>query len=149
MAQEHPMLGNILSLADPELWRSSIELAGQGTTAWLDRIDPSQLERIELVGCGSSLYNAQVGKYVLERFAHISTQATPGFAFAAYVEPAILGPRTLVVGISTTGGTQTVCDSLARARDAGSPTLAITAHAGSLITQVAGATILTGGHNDA
>jgi glucosamine 6-phosphate synthetase-like amidotransferase/phosphosugar isomerase protein len=60
----------------------------------------------------------------------------------------VLGSKTLVVGISTTGKTQSACDALEHARGAGAHTLAVTAFADSPLTRLAESTILTGGQAD-
>jgi len=146
MTADHPMLANILSLAEPSTWQTSLELAENAALPWLEGDCP--VERVCFVGCGSSLYNGQVGKYFMEYLAHIPAEAVPAFTFAKYAEPALLGPPTLVIGISTTGGTQAVCEALDRARAAGSLTLAVTAQTGSPVTRCAEATLLTGGQND-
>jgi glucosamine--fructose-6-phosphate aminotransferase (isomerizing) len=142
----HPMQTNILSLADPATWQKSIDLADEALSAWL-KTRPT-FKRIYLVGHGSSLYNCQVGEYVLEHITGIPSKAIPAFAFAAYMEQKLLGSQTLVVGISTTGETQSVFDAMERARQADSPTLAITAHKDSAITRHTDAIILTGGEDD-
>lgn len=142
----HPMLRNILSLADQGTWQKSIDLAEQALSASFRAAHP--FNQIYLVGHGSSLYNAQVGEYILEYIAGIPCKALPAFAFSAYMEHRRLDPQTLVIGISTTGETKSVCDALERARTAGSITLAITAHTDSLITQNADVTLLTGGEDD-
>jgi glucosamine 6-phosphate synthetase-like amidotransferase/phosphosugar isomerase protein len=147
MAAQHPMLENIRSLSGPALWEHSMQLAKTALAAWLKGKRPG-FERVVFVGHGSSLYNGQVGKYIVEHIAGIPAEAIPAFAFATYGEAKILGPKTLVVGISTTGGTQSVVDALARARAANSPTLVITAHAGSAVTSDADAVILTGAEKD-
>lgn len=141
------MIKNILSLGDSALWERSMELAQRALAEWM-KGRTFQFERVVFVGHGSSLANSQVGKYIVEYIAHIPAEAVPAFAFAAYAETSLLGPRTLVVGISTTGQTQSVADSLARARQAGSPTLAITAYAETLVTQGTQAVLLTGGEAD-
>src|SRR6185503_7845503 len=105
-------------------------------------------KQIYLVGHGSSLFNSQVGEYVLEHLTGIPAKAIPAFAFSNYMEPQLLGPQALVIGISTTGGTQSVCDALAHASEAGSSTLAITAHSDSAIGKNAETVILTGGEDD-
>lgn len=143
---QHPMLGHILSLADPAAWQQPIQLADEMLTAWLATLKP--IQRVYLVGCGSSLHNAQVGKYALEHIAALPSEAVPAFSFARYTASRLLSSQTLVVGISTTGGTQAVCDALDFARQAGSPTLAVTAQAGSEVTKHAQAVLLTGGHQD-
>jgi glutamine---fructose-6-phosphate transaminase (isomerizing) len=142
------MLGSILSLADPATWQSSADLAVEAVSTWLDRTQVGDLERVYLVGCGSSLYNGQVGKYAFEHIAHLPAEALPAFSFAAYAELKILGPKTLVVGISTTGKTAAVCGALQRARQAGARTLAVTAQVGSEVTHFADAALPTGGEND-
>src|SRR5215208_5855964 len=108
----HPMLTNIRALANPETWQKSIDLADSVLANWSR--SPRKFERIYLVGHGSSFYNGQVGEYILEHIAGIPSKAIPAFAFSHYIEPKMLGPRVLVVGISTTGGTQSVCEALDR-----------------------------------
>jgi glutamine---fructose-6-phosphate transaminase (isomerizing) len=144
----HPILTNILSLANPDTWQSAIDLADQGITTWLSGLEQPSFSRIYFTGCGTSLFNGQVAKYFCEHLAHIPAEAVPAFSFASYTEPAVLGPHTLVVGISTGGDTHSVCAALERARQAGAVTLALTAFSGSAVTQAAQTTILTGGHTD-
>ncbi len=146
MNSVHPMLTNIRALADPGTWQKSIDLADEALSMW--RETPREIKRIYLVGHGSSLYNSQVGEYVLEHIAGIPSKAIPAFAFSAYMEQSMLDSQTLVIGISTTGETQSVCDTLERSRQAGSPTLGITAHKDSAITRNVDAVILTGGEDD-
>ena len=145
MNSVHPMLTNMLALADPLTWQKSIELADEALSKW---DSPLELKRIYFVGHGSSLFNSYVGESILEHIAGISSKSVPAFAFSRYAEPSLLGPQTLVVGISTTGGTQSVCDALERAHRAGSSTLAITAHTGTPITQYADTVMLSGGEDD-
>ena len=145
MNSVHPMLTNILSLADPQTWQRSVHLAEEALSNWAK---PNDLSRIYFVGHGSSLFNSLVGEQIVEHVAGIPCKAVPAFSFSRYEEPSLLGPHTLVIGISTTGGTQSVCEALARARQAGSSTLAITSHPDTPITQGADAVILTGGEDD-
>jgi len=142
----HPMFTNILALADLSTWQRSIDLAEETLSIWLKT--PRIFKRIYLIGHGSCLYNSQVGEYVLEHIAGIPSKAIPAFSFCSYAEQTLLDVQSLVIGISTTGETQSVCDALGRARAADSSTLAITAHDGSLITGHADAVILTGGEDD-
>jgi len=146
MNSVHPMLTNMLALADATTWQKSIDLADETLSSWLKT--PRKFERVILVGHGSSLYNCMVGEYVLEHIAGIRSKAIPAFTFSAYREKKLLDAKTLVVGISTTGETQSVCDALEQARQAGSPTLAITAHEDSVVTRNVEAVILTGGEDD-
>jgi fructoselysine-6-P-deglycase FrlB-like protein len=142
----HPMLTNIRALADETTWQKSIDLADKALLNWSKT--PRGIQQVYLVGHGSSLFNGQVGQYVIEHIAGIPSKAIPAFAFSKYREPRLLGPQTLVIGISTTGGTQSVCDALEYAHEAGSSTLALTAHKDSAIAQYAEAIITTGGEDD-
>lgn len=146
MNSDHPMLANIRALGDPGTWQKSIDLAEETLSTWIKT--SHTFKQAYLVGHGSSLYNALVGEYVLEHVAGIPSKAVPAFAFSAYAEKRILDPQTLVIGISTTGGTQSVCAALERGRQAGSLTLAITAHKDSAITRHANQVMLTGGEDD-
>jgi len=142
----HPMLTNLRALADLTTWQKSIDLADEALSSWPKT--PRSFKQIYLVGHGSSLFNSQVGEYVLEHLTSIPSKAVPAFAFSNYMEQKSLGPQTLVIGISTTGGTQSVCDALAHARETGSATLAITAHPDSAIGKNTDVVILTGGEDD-
>jgi glucosamine--fructose-6-phosphate aminotransferase (isomerizing) len=146
MNSVHPMLTHIRALAEADTWQKSFDLAEEALAAWMNV--PREFERIYLVGHGSSLYNAQAGESVLEHISGMSAKAVPAFAFSAYMDQRLLDPQTLVVGISTTGETESVCQALTRAREAGAPTIAITAHKDSFITGKADAVILTGGEDD-
>ena len=142
----HPMLTNLRALADLNTWQRSIDLADEALSVWFKT--PREFKQIYLVGHGSSLYNSQVGEYVLEHIAGIPAKAVSAFAFSAYTEHRLLDSRTLVVGISTTGETRSVCDALERARRKGASTLAVTAHIDSAIARHADAIIPTGGEDD-
>src|SRR5688500_10428420 len=84
----HPMLTNILSLADPRTWQKSIDLVDEALSEWLKT--PRAFKRVYLVGHGSSLYNGQVGEYILEHIAGIHSKAVPAFAFSRYMEQRLL-----------------------------------------------------------
>jgi glutamine---fructose-6-phosphate transaminase (isomerizing) len=142
----HPMLTNIRALGDSATWQKSIDLAEEVLSSWLQA--PRTFKQIYLLGHGTSLYNGLVGHYILEHLAGIPSKAVPGFAFSRYAEKTLLGPQTLVIGISTTGETESVCDALKFARESDALTIAITAHRDSAITQHADTVILTGGEDD-
>lgn len=142
----HPMLTNIRALADARTWQKSIDLTEEALSVWLKT--PRTLRQIYLVGHGTSLYNGVVGQYVLEHIAGIPSKAVPAFAFWAYAEKRLLDEDTLVIGISTTGETESVCVALELARRSGALTMAVTAHSGSAITRHSDTVVLTGGEDD-
>ncbi len=145
MKDSEILLANILSLGEHAVWQNCIDHVEEGMRAWLRNADVVNFQRIYIVGCGTSFYAAQVGKYVIEHLTHLPVEAQQAFAFSLYTDPALLDRKTLVIGVSTTGNTESVVNALEFARRNGAITLAFTAAAGSKITQISEITILTGG----
>ena len=84
-------------------------LAGMGTSAR----DLADLNRVVIVGCGTSLHAGLVGEYAFEDLADINAEVQQAAEFR-YRNP-ILGSRDLVVAISQSGET---ADTLAAVREA-------------------------------
>jgi glutamine---fructose-6-phosphate transaminase (isomerizing) len=145
---EHPVLANIMSLADNAIWQRSEALADAVLPGWSRNLASRGVSRVYFVGCATSYHAGLAGKYAVERLAHIPAEAMLAFPFSVYLPTELLGPQTLVVGISKTGGTEAVCMALAKARNSGAPTLAVTATSDSQVTRLADAAVLTGGHDD-
>ncbi len=143
MSNNHPLMTDILALADPQTWKNSMEAADASLSTWIP--DPAnQISRVYLIGCGTSYYAGMVGKAVIEHIAHIPAEAAPAYDFYQYMEPTILGPHTLVVGISTTGNTEAVCNALEQAKAYGAMTLGVTASAETRIGAAADVVLRTG-----
>jgi len=84
-------------------------LAGMGTSAR----DLAELNRVVIVGCGTSLHAGLVGEYAFEDLADINAEVQQAAEFR-YRNP-IIGNRDLVVAISQSGET---ADTLAAVREA-------------------------------
>ena len=82
-----------------------------------------QLERVLLIGCGTSLHAAQVGRHYMERLAGIPAEAESASEFR-YRDP-IIGPRTLVVSIGQSGETADTVAAMHLAREKGATLVAI------------------------
>jgi glucosamine--fructose-6-phosphate aminotransferase (isomerizing) len=136
---------NILSIGEHATWQNCIDHVEDGLHAWLIGTGRVKFSRVYIVGCGTSYYAAQVGKYFIEHLTHLPVEAHQAFAFSLYTDRTLLTPETLVIGISTTGNTDAVCNALEFARACGAFTLAFSAEPGSRITEIAQTTILTGG----
>jgi glutamine---fructose-6-phosphate transaminase (isomerizing) len=145
MNEAEILLANILSLGEHAIWQNCIDHVKDGLSSWLNTANGQNFRRIYIVGCGTSYYAAQVGKYIIEHLTHLPVEAHQAFAFALYTEPALLNEKALVIGVSTTGTTESVCNALEFARLSGAVTLAFTATPGSKITEISHTTILTGG----
>jgi glutamine---fructose-6-phosphate transaminase (isomerizing) len=87
----------------------SAVLSGMGTSPR----DLADLDRVVLVGCGTSLHAGLVGEYAFEDLADIHAEVQQAAEFR-YRNP-ILGSRDLVVAISQSGET---ADTLAAVREA-------------------------------
>lgn len=107
----------------------------------LSREQIQQLQRIQIISCGTSYNAGLTGKYLFEGLAGIHTDVETGSEFR-YSNP-VLAPSTLVVAITQSGET---ADTLAAVREAasyGCSTLAITNVVGSTISREANSTIYT------
>ena len=82
-----------------------------------------QLERVHLIGCGTSLHAAQVGRHYIERLAGIPAEAESASEFR-YRNP-IIGPRTLVVSIGQSGETADTVAAMHLAREKGATLVTI------------------------
>jgi len=70
-----------------------------------------QIEKIQILACGTSKHAAMVGAYLLEQFAGVSTKVY--FASEFRYAPPPLSPNTLTIGVSQSGET---ADTLAALR---------------------------------
>lgn len=148
MSAVNPILTSIRSLADQATWDAPIALADASLPGFIRQLGGKGVSHVYFVGCGTSFYAGQVGRYFVEQLAHLPAQAVQAYEFAAHAEPAILGPDTLVVAVSQSGDTEAAVAALDLARSSGARTLAVTAIAGSAVTRVSDATVLTGGEGD-
>ena len=82
-----------------------------------------QLERIILIGCGTSLHAAQVGRHYLERLAGIPAEAESASEFR-YRDP-IIGPRSLIVSVGQSGETADTIAAMSLARHKGAALITI------------------------
>ncbi|CAI8014452.1 Glutamine--fructose-6-phosphate aminotransferase [isomerizing] [Geodia barretti] len=89
----------------------------------LSPADVMQLERVVLIGCGTSLHAAQVGRHYIERLAGIPAEAESASEFR-YRDP-IIGPRTLVVSIGQSGETADTVAAMHLAREKGATLITI------------------------
>lgn len=83
------------------------------------------IKKLYFVACGSPLCACQTGVRLLEARSSLRSGAYSGMDFLSE-PPFALGPDALVVGVSDSGKTQEVCESLAYARKKGAMTVAVT-----------------------
>src|SRR4030067_2058097 len=93
------LLTNILALGDWATWKNCIEQVEDGLQAWASKTAHIHFRRAYLVGCGSSYYAGQVGKYFLERFVQLPAEAEQAVSFSHYHNSSLITRDTLVIGL--------------------------------------------------
>lgn len=103
------------------------------------RIDFLGVERIEILGCGTSLHAGYIAAYMIEDKARIPVQVEISSEYR-YKNPIVL-PGTLAIAISQSGETADTIAAVRELKAKGAKVLAICNVQGSTITREADATI--------
>ena len=90
----------------------------------LDRAKLKDLQRVQIVACGTSLHAALVGKYIIEQFCNIpvDVEASSEYIYRHTVTDA----NTLVIGVSQSGETADTITAVRQAKKRGSHILIVT-----------------------
>jgi glucosamine--fructose-6-phosphate aminotransferase (isomerizing) len=91
------------------------------------------LRRIVLLACGTAYHACVVGRYVLEEWGRIPVE--PDIASEWQYRNPVIGPDTLVIGVSQSGETRDTIAAMQLARQKGAHTLAVTNMMGAQITR--------------
>ncbi len=108
------------------------------------RLTPAQLasiKRVMLIGMGTSLHAAMVGRYFFERIAGLPAEYDNASEMR-YREP-LIGPDTLVISVTQSGETVDTLAAMEQAKRKGCPQIAITNMPGSQATRMADGTVAT------
>jgi glucosamine--fructose-6-phosphate aminotransferase (isomerizing) len=125
----------------PESLRQSI--AGRVTRndrIWLEELEGfeetlREVERIELIACGTAFYASLVGAAALQDWTGIPARSTIGSEFR--YSPPPLDSKTLVIAVTQSGETADTIAPTRLARERGCPVVAVTNTVGSAITREA------------
>jgi glucosamine--fructose-6-phosphate aminotransferase (isomerizing) len=136
---EHFMLKEIHE--QPESLRQSI--AGRVTRndrIWLEELEGfeetlREVERIELIACGTAFYASLVGAAALQDWTGVPARSTIGSEFR--YSPPPLDAKTLVIAVTQSGETADTIAPTRLARERGCPVIAVTNTVGSAITREA------------
>lgn len=82
------------------------------------------LNRIQIVACGTSLHAAMVGKYILEDFCGIAVDVEPSSEYI--YRKTVTDEHTLVIGVSQSGETADTITAVKQSKNRGSHILIIT-----------------------
>ncbi len=135
MEQPEALTDTIWSLATlepPELYLNDLGPAAERL---------SSIKRVVLLGMGTSLHAAMIGKRYFEEFAGVPAEADNGSEFR-YRNP-VLGPETLVVSVSQSGETVDVLEAMEVARQRGALQITVCNTEGGQTTRVADGTVYT------
>ena len=100
------------------------------------------LDRVILIGCGTSLHAAQVGRHLVERYSGLPAEAESASEFR-YRDPYI-GPRTLVVSIGQSGETADTVAAMQMVKDKGGKLVTICNAEGSQASRIADGVLYMG-----
>jgi glucosamine--fructose-6-phosphate aminotransferase (isomerizing) len=128
----------------PQAIRSAVVGRLAGNTIRVEEIDPiaerlKEIERVELVACGSAAYASAVGSYLFQDWLGIPTRWNIGSEFR--YDPPPLDGRTLIVAVTQSGETADTLAPTRYAREQGCPVIAVTNTVGSAITREADAVV--------
>jgi glutamine---fructose-6-phosphate transaminase (isomerizing) len=108
------------------------------------RLSPDQIQKIKrvvLVGMGTSLHAAMIGRHYIERIAGIPAEVDN--ASELRYRDAIIGPDTLVVSLTQSGETVDTLAAMEAAREKGCPQIVVCNVVGSQATRVADGVVYT------
>ena len=91
------------------------------------------LRRVVILAAGTAYHAGVVARYVLEEWARIPVE--PDIASEWLYRNPVIGPDTLVIGISQSGETRDTVSAMQLAREKGAHTLAVTNMMGTQITR--------------
>ena len=141
---QHFMLKEIME--QPQAVASAMRERVNFETRWVDLPDfplsPQEiadLDRVMLIGCGTSLNAAQVGRHLVERYSGLPAEAESASEFR-YRDPYI-GPRTLVVSIGQSGETADTVAAMQMVKDKGAKLITICNSEGSQASRIADGTL--------
>lgn len=129
----------------PEALRAAlagrVDRAGRIAATELDGLAERlrDVERVELVACGTAYYASLVGAAALQDWCGIPARSTVGSEFR-YSPPPLDG-RTLVIAVTQSGETADTIAPTRYAREQGCPIVAVTNTVGSAITREADAVL--------
>ena len=99
------------------------------------------LSRVVLIGMGTSMHAAMIGRAYIERIAGIPAEVDNSSEFR--YRDALIGPDTLVVSVAQSGETVDTLEAMAEAKRRGAPQITICNTPGAQSTRVADGHVLT------
>ena len=117
----------------PVVLKQMLENSKRMTSDFVEILATQTISRIILAGSGSSYNAAYSAKYFMQKVLNIQVDVQAAHTFTAYEN--VLGPETLVVGISQSGESTAAVNSIKKANERGVASIAVTSEDGSYITE--------------
>ncbi len=99
------------------------------------------VQRVALMGMGTSWHAAMVGRHFMERIAQVPAEVDNASEFR--YRQAVMGPETLVVSVTQSGETVDTLAAMQEAQAKGCPQIAVCNVIGSQAARIAGSVIYT------
>ena len=116
----------LLSLSDPTRWDNTEAQTRASIGKYEEDDRLSRVDTVYLVGHGTSLATAMNAEFLFVRVAGVQARAVAAYEFRTYPDYYMLHPdRTLVIGLSCSGNTESVVRCLEMARNRGALTMCI------------------------
>lgn len=93
------------------------------------------LNRIQIIACGTSMHAAMVGKYIIEDFCNIAVDVEPSSEYI--YRKTVTDSKTLVIGVSQSGETADTLTAIKQSKAKGSHVLIITNRPDSVMAREA------------
>ena len=107
----------------------------------LDDDDLRAINRVLVVGCGTALHAGLVGRYLIEEWGGVATEADVASEWR--YRNGVFDPRTLVLAISQSGETADTLAAMQIAKERGARVVAVTNIMGSAIARAADGVLYT------
>jgi glucosamine--fructose-6-phosphate aminotransferase (isomerizing) len=132
----HPEL-----MAQPQAVEATWRLNAVRLAQVAEQIIRAGIERVHLVGAGDSLAVMMAARLALETMLEVPCEPLQSLEFAYYYGQG-LGPRSLVLALSSSGETTRTIEAVLVAQHAGAMTVALTNTPGSTLDRECGQTLL-------
>jgi glucosamine--fructose-6-phosphate aminotransferase (isomerizing) len=103
--------------------------------------DLRDINRVLIVGCGTALHSGLVGRYLIEEWGGVATEADVASEWR--YRNGVFDPRTLVLAISQSGETADTLAAMQIAKERGARVVAVTNIMGSAIARAADGVLYT------
>lgn len=141
------LMQHMLSLAEPKNWKKNSDMITESLKAFENDNWLKEIETVYLVGHGTSYATGKNGESWMAHIAGLQACAMPAFQFCSYAGDFLLKPeKTLVVGVSCSGNTASVVNSLKVAREKGAATVCLSGDGDIKMAEAAEYRITTDAH---